>query len=159
MKGCRPLTDAEVAIVAQSFGGTYATRDRALFVLGIKTGFRISELLSLTIGDVYQHGQVVARVTVKRAHMKRKVEGRTLAAAPRGAGGHPGLAVGAGHRRGAAAIPLSLRQSQGRQPADFPGARLAYSQGRLRHQRLERGLGHTQYAQDVCQSRLCQAGP
>lgn len=78
MKGCRPLTEAEVTLVAQSFGGTYATRDKALFVLGIKSGFRISELLSLTIGDVYQHGQVVARVTVKRAHMKRKVEGRTM---------------------------------------------------------------------------------
>jgi site-specific recombinase XerD len=82
MKGCRPLTDPEVAIVARSFGGTYATRDRALFLVGVKTGFRISELLSLTIGDVYQHGQVVARVTVKRAHMKRKVEGRTLVLHP-----------------------------------------------------------------------------
>lgn len=78
MKGCRPLTDAEVALVVRSFGGTYATRDKALFVLGIKSGFRISELLSLTIGDIYQHGQVVARVTVRRAHMKRQVEGRTL---------------------------------------------------------------------------------
>ena len=82
MKGCRPLTDHEVNVVAQSFGGTYATRDKALFLLGVKTGFRISELLSLTIGDVYQHAEVVARVTVKRAHMKRKVEGRTLVLHP-----------------------------------------------------------------------------
>jgi integrase len=82
MKGCRPLTDDEVALVVRSFDGTYATRDKALFVLGIKSGFRISELLSLTIGDVYAHGQVVARVTVRRAHMKRKVEGRTVVLHP-----------------------------------------------------------------------------
>ena len=82
MKGCRPLTEADVTLVAQSFGGTYARRDTALFVVGIKTGFRSSELLSLTIGDVYQHGRVVDRVTVRRAHMKRKVEERTLVLHP-----------------------------------------------------------------------------
>jgi integrase len=34
--------------------------------------------LSLTVRDVYQHGAVVAKVTVQRWHMKRKVEGRTV---------------------------------------------------------------------------------
>jgi integrase len=78
MKGCRPLTDEELALVSKSFGGTYAARDRALFTLGVKSGFRISELLSLRIGDVYQQGRVVDRVTVRRRHMKRKLEGRTV---------------------------------------------------------------------------------
>jgi integrase len=78
MKGCRPLTEEEVTLVAQSFGGTYAARDRALFLLGVKSGFRISELLSLTVGDVYQHGRLVDRVTVRRTHMKKKTEGRTV---------------------------------------------------------------------------------
>jgi integrase len=78
MKGCRPLTDNEVAQVASSFGGKYAARDKALFLLGLKSGFRISELLSLQVGDVYQHGQLVDRVTVRRANMKRKTEGRTV---------------------------------------------------------------------------------
>ena len=40
MKGCRPLTDKEVARVAEHFLGR--SRDRALFLLGVKTGFRIS---------------------------------------------------------------------------------------------------------------------
>jgi integrase len=78
MKGCRPLTEAEVEILQQSFGGVYAARDKALFLLGVKSGFRISELLSLRVGDVCQHGHLVDRVTVQRRHMKKKIEGRTV---------------------------------------------------------------------------------
>jgi hypothetical protein len=44
MKGCRPLTEAEVDLLQQSFGGVYADRDKALFLLGVKSGFRISWL-------------------------------------------------------------------------------------------------------------------
>lgn len=78
MKGCRPLTEAEVALVRQSFGGRYGRRDHALFLLGVKSGFRISELLSLRVGDVWRGSQVVERVTVARRHMKRQTEGRTV---------------------------------------------------------------------------------
>jgi integrase len=78
MKGCRALTDDEVILVTQSFGGRYAARDKALFLLGLKTGFRISELLSLTVGDVWQHGQFVARVAVQRRYMKGKGQGRSV---------------------------------------------------------------------------------
>ena len=78
MKGCRPLTEAEVRVVLQSFGGRYARRDRALFLLGVKSGFRISELLALQVGDVWQGQRVVERVTVRRRHMKNKAEGRTI---------------------------------------------------------------------------------
>jgi integrase len=78
MKGCRPLTDDEVRLVSQSFGGPYAARDKALFMLGIKSGFRISELLSLRVGDVWQHGQFVERVAVRRQHMKGKIQGRSV---------------------------------------------------------------------------------
>ncbi len=78
MKGCRPLTDEEVLLVQQSFGGVYAARDRALFLLGVKSGFRISELLSLRVGDISQHSRLVDRVTVQRRHMKKKLEGRTV---------------------------------------------------------------------------------
>jgi integrase len=78
MKGCRPLSDEEVDVVQRSFGGRYGARDRALFLVGVKSGFRISELLSLRVGDVYQHGHLVDRVTVPRRHMKKKVEGRSV---------------------------------------------------------------------------------
>jgi integrase len=82
MKGCRPLTDEEVKTICRSFGGTFAARNKALFVVGHRTGFRISELLSLTVGDVQQHGKIVDHVTVQRRHMKKKTEGRTVALHP-----------------------------------------------------------------------------
>jgi integrase len=41
MKGCRPLTASEIATVEEAF---VRTRDKALFILGLKTGLRISEL-------------------------------------------------------------------------------------------------------------------
>jgi len=55
MQGCRPLTDDEVQLMSRSFSGTFAKRNKALFVVGYRTGFRISELFSLTVGDVLQH--------------------------------------------------------------------------------------------------------
>jgi integrase len=70
MKGSRPLSDEEVALVAKSFGGVYAKRNRAMFLVGIRTGFRISEILSLRVGDVQQHGKILGAITVQRRHMK-----------------------------------------------------------------------------------------
>ena len=77
MSGCRPLQAAEVVEVAQSFGGRYALRDRALFLVGLYTGFRITELLSLRWRDCLRHGQVAAAVTVARRAMKNEQRGRT----------------------------------------------------------------------------------
>ncbi len=78
MRGCRPLTPAEVERVLAAFEGPSAARDRALFLLGVKSGFRISELLSLRVRDVVQGGGIVARVSVACRHMKRRTEGRTV---------------------------------------------------------------------------------
>ena len=78
MKGCRPLTEKEVNELLQSFHGTFANRDKALFVLGLKSGFRISELLSLRLGDIMQAGKLVDHVKVRRSNMKKKLEGRSV---------------------------------------------------------------------------------
>ena len=59
MKGTRPRNTDEIRRVSHCFDGTFATRNRGLFMLGVSTGGRISELLSLTIGDVYQNGTAV----------------------------------------------------------------------------------------------------
>jgi integrase len=78
MKGCRSLSDEEIQRVVVSFWGKNALRNRCLVVLGIKSGFRISELLSLKVGSVWQFGQVVERVSVARCSMKKRQEGRTV---------------------------------------------------------------------------------
>ena len=78
MKGTRSLTDSEYRNACNSFSGRYATRDRALFVLCYRTGFRVSEALSLQIGDVLQYGKIVERVSVERRHTKGKRSGRTV---------------------------------------------------------------------------------
>lgn len=77
MRGCRPLEDMEVNDIIKSLSNTNK-RDAALFLLGIKSGFRISELLSLKVRDILQAGRIVDRVTVARRNMKKRVEGRTV---------------------------------------------------------------------------------
>jgi integrase len=77
MKGSRPLSDEEVVQVAKSFSGVYATRNKAMFLVGHRTGFRISELLSIRVGDVWQHGKSTEQLTVQRRHMKGGKAGKT----------------------------------------------------------------------------------
>jgi integrase len=78
MKGCRPLTDQEVEEIIQSLTGQYYKRNRAMFIVGVKSGFRISEILSLKIGDVVLNKRIVDTVHVRRCNMKKKTEGRTI---------------------------------------------------------------------------------
>jgi integrase len=77
MKGCRPLTDEEVKNISQSFGGTFGKRNKALFVVGHRTGFRISELLRLTVSDCMAHGKILDQISVQRRHMKGGKAGKT----------------------------------------------------------------------------------
>ena len=70
MKGTRPLDNSEIARVSAAFTGTYEVRNRSLFMLGVSTGGRISELLSLSIGDVYQNGRAVTDLLFDKAIVK-----------------------------------------------------------------------------------------
>jgi integrase len=79
MLGQRPLLDDEIPRVERAFGGPLGPRNRALFVLGLRTGFRVRELLSLRLGDVLDEtGAVTRLVRVERRHMKGKRSGRTV---------------------------------------------------------------------------------
>lgn len=77
MRGCRPLIDDEIARVMHQFQGRHSRRDRALFVLGLKTGLRCQELLGLRISDLWC-GRVLERVKVRRAISKGKKSGVSL---------------------------------------------------------------------------------
>ena len=70
MKGTRPLDNTEIRLVWACFDGTFAARNRGLFMLGVSTGGRISELLSLRIGDVYQNGTAVTDLLFDKSVVK-----------------------------------------------------------------------------------------
>ena len=70
MKGTRPLNNDEIRRVSTCFAGTFATRNSGLFMLGVSTGGRISELLSLEIGDVYQNGSAVTDLLFEKSIVK-----------------------------------------------------------------------------------------
>lgn len=78
MKGARQLTDEEIKKVACSFYGRYAVRNRTLFILGLACGGRISELLSLKIGEVWQYGKPVNMIYFEKQNTKGKREGRAV---------------------------------------------------------------------------------
>jgi site-specific recombinase XerD len=79
MKGCRPLEKHEGELVIATLrAGNNGVRNAAFFTVGLMTGFRVSELLSLNVKDVLQCGRIVDAVTVRRAKMKGKGEGRTV---------------------------------------------------------------------------------
>lgn len=76
MKGCRPLTKEEVQRILSL---NLELRDKVLFILGINTGYRISELLSLKVNDVMAPtGQILSTVSVKASNMKGGRYGRTI---------------------------------------------------------------------------------
>lgn len=72
MKGARALTNEEIADIKNSFWGKYEVRDRSLFLIGLYTGTRISELISLNVGDIYQHGKIVKTLELRKAITKGK---------------------------------------------------------------------------------------
>jgi len=52
MAGRKPILESELPLVTTALA-EFCARDRALFILGLNTGFRISELLALNVGEVW----------------------------------------------------------------------------------------------------------
>lgn len=81
----RPFTEPEYSTLTAHLAAAQRTRDRLLLVLGCASGYRISELLSLRVGDVWRNGDVVHEVTIARRNLKggrgaycRSVRGRRV---------------------------------------------------------------------------------
>ena len=70
MKGTRSLDNTEIRLVSACFEGTFEIRNRGLFMIGVSTGGRISELLSLRIGDVWQNSKPVSDLLFERSIVK-----------------------------------------------------------------------------------------
>jgi integrase/recombinase XerD len=72
MAKCRPLNAAEAQAMQES---THHVRDRCLLTALHRTGYRVGELASLCVGDVYDFASktIKPRVQVKKAKMKKGV--------------------------------------------------------------------------------------
>lgn len=85
--GCRPVSDEEIEMIRVYFDDIINdtdkdkfdlfVRNKTIFFSGLYSGFRISELLSLTIGDIYKFGKIGDSVYLKRENSKGKTKGRT----------------------------------------------------------------------------------
>lgn len=62
----------------KAYEGRHAARDKPLIVIGFSTGGRISELLSLKLGDVYQNDKPVETLHFKRQIVKGKESSRSV---------------------------------------------------------------------------------
>ena len=78
MKGTRPLDNKEIEKVFSVFAGDFAIRNRSLFMIGVSTGGRISELLSLKVGDVWQNDRPVSDLLFDKSIVKGKELSRSV---------------------------------------------------------------------------------
>ena len=76
--GARALKVTEVENILASLNGRHFIRNRALIEVGANTGFRISELLSLKICDVWDGNGIRPQITVSKNNMKGKKQSRTM---------------------------------------------------------------------------------
>jgi len=82
MIGCPALSPKELKLALASLNGRYALRDRALIILGVRSGLRISELLALKVGQVWNGQKVVARFYITRDATKGKHAGASIVMHP-----------------------------------------------------------------------------
>jgi len=78
MKGTRPLDNTEIRLVSECFEGIFEVRNRGLFMIGVSTGGRISELLSLRLCDVYQNEGPVTDLLFDKSIVKGKEISRAV---------------------------------------------------------------------------------
>ena len=78
MKGTKPLNNTDIRRVSGAFTGTFDIRNRGLLMIGVSTGERISELLSLRIKDVYQNKMPVTDLIFNKSIVKGKEVSRAV---------------------------------------------------------------------------------
>ena len=76
--GCRPTTPEEFNAIIGGLNGKFRTRNQALFTLARYTGYRVSELLSIQVSQVWDGKSMRSSVTVSRENMKGKRFSRTM---------------------------------------------------------------------------------
>lgn len=72
VEGARVFEPDEVKSISDSFSGKYATRDKAIFLLGLCIGSRVSELCQLKVSDVWRNEKPVNTLLIRPETAKRK---------------------------------------------------------------------------------------
>lgn len=85
MLGCPPLSPKQTRLTLKNLKGRYRWRDRAIVVLGIRSGLRISELLSLKVEDVWTGNSTRERIYLGRKNAKGKGRGDSIVLHPKAA--------------------------------------------------------------------------
>jgi len=154
MIGCPALSPKELKLALVNLKGRYALRDRALATLGARTGLRISELLALKVGQVWDGTHTVARFYVARQNTEGKHVGASIVLHP-----DAGKAVARWIKVGGlAASPGSYLFPSQKGPGRRLGRKSAWE---ILHPAFLRAgiMGHGRYplpTEDVCQ--LCSQG-
>ena len=79
MNGCSPITKDEYVLTLEALQGPNQERDRCFFILGMATGFRCSEILSVRRGDVLgTDGRIKDELQVAKCHMKGERDPRKV---------------------------------------------------------------------------------
>lgn len=85
MIGCPPLSPAQLRLALRHLKGRHKWRNRALLILGCRTGMRISELISLQTDQVWDGSAIRTRVYLDRQCTKGKTNGASIVLHPRAA--------------------------------------------------------------------------
>ena len=83
--GCTALSPKELKRALANLNGRHALRNRALLLLGVRSGLRISELLALRVGQVWDGDNVVSRFYISRRDTKGKQSGSSIVMHPEAA--------------------------------------------------------------------------
>jgi integrase len=136
MSGRKPLLENDEPLVRAALA-EFPLRDQALITLGLNTGFRISEPLSLTVGQVWEAGRVKPLVKVTRAKLKGGHGCRRNAVSSRSVPLNAAVAAvlepylfarfGSGLSEGASALPLFASRHAGRALSRWQANRIVHA--------------------------------
>ncbi len=82
MRGCPSLSPSQLRLALRQLTGRHGLRNRALVILGVRSGLRISELLSLKVGQVWDGEKPVSRFYLHRQATKGKTTGASIVLHP-----------------------------------------------------------------------------